>query len=133
MMIVHRVEHADQANKSYHRATLAGDFVFPCGQIPVDSAGNTPETIGQQTRLVIDNLEQVLLECGSSLDAVVQVTVFLSSVDDFDDYDAAWRERFGADRLPPRTTLFVAGFRGAKRIELTAIAAKTSAGESDGR
>ena len=132
-MSVQHIAHPDQSGKSYHRATRAGGFVFPCGQIPVGHDGETPETIGDQTRLVLDNLEQVLVECGSSLDAVVQTTVFLASQDDFDEYDAAWRQRLSDHPLPPRTTLFVAGFRGKKRIELTAIAADLAGGDTDGR
>jgi enamine deaminase RidA (YjgF/YER057c/UK114 family) len=48
--------------------------------------------------------------------------VYLAAIDDFEAYDEAWRNRFGQFPLPPRTTLFVQGFRGQKRIELTAIA-----------
>jgi 2-iminobutanoate/2-iminopropanoate deaminase len=123
-----RLEHTDQASKSYHRATIAQGLVFPCGQIPVTADGVTPESISEQTTTVLDNLERTLLDCGSSLDSLVQVTVFLASQEEFDEYDVAWRKRLRNHPLPPRTTLFVSGFRGAKRIELTAIAAQTPGG-----
>jgi 2-iminobutanoate/2-iminopropanoate deaminase len=103
---------------------LAGDLVFPCGQIPTDTNGNTPDTIKEQTLVTLNNLESELLVCGSSLSSIVQITVYLCDQEDFADYDAAWRERFLGHPLPPRTTVFVAGFRGTKRIELTAIAAR---------
>ena len=131
MKKITHVEHANQANTSYHRATMWGGLVFPCGQIPVTQDGVTPDTIGEQTVTVLDNLERTLLDCGSSLASVLQVSVYLASQDDFDAYDAAWRERWKNYPLPPRTTLFVSGFRGAKRIELTAIAVGSNGGTSD--
>jgi 2-iminobutanoate/2-iminopropanoate deaminase len=117
-----RLDHADGKPRSYPAATLLGDLVFPCGQIPVTAEGITPETIAEQTVVCLDNLEATLMRAGSSLDAILQITVYLAAIDDFEAYDEAWRNRFGQFPLPPRTTLFVQGFRGQKRIELTAIA-----------
>jgi len=117
-----RLDHADGKPRSYPAATLLADLVFPCGQIPVTADGITPETIAEQTVVCLDNLEATLLRAGSSLDAILQITVYLASIDDFQAYDEAWGTRFGQFPLPPRTTLFVQGFRGQKRIELTAIA-----------
>jgi 2-iminobutanoate/2-iminopropanoate deaminase len=117
-----RLDHADGKPRSYPAATLLGDLVFPCGQIPVTAEGITPETIAEQTVICLDNLEATLMRAGSSLDAILQITVYLAAIDDFEAYDVAWRNRFGQFPLPPRTTLFVQGFRGQKRIELTAIA-----------
>jgi len=117
-----RLDHADGKPRSYPAATLLADLVFPCGQIPVTADGTTPETIAEQTVVCLDNLEATLLRAGSSLDAILQITVYLAAIDDFEAYDEAWRNRFGQFPLPPRTTLFVQGFRGQKRIELTAIA-----------
>lgn len=130
MTTLSRIAHADQATKSYHRAVIAGDLLFPCGQIPTAANGSTPETIGEQTAVVLDNLEAVLLEGGASLDSIVQITVFLAFPEDFDDYDAAWRARLSGHPLPPRTTVFVASFRGTKRIEITAIAVRATGSES---
>jgi 2-iminobutanoate/2-iminopropanoate deaminase len=117
-----RLDHADDKPRSYPAATLLADLVFPCGQIPVTAEGTTPETIADQTVVCLDNLEAILLRAGSSLDAILQITVYLAAIDDFEAYDEAWRNRFGKFPMPPRTTVFVQGFRGQKRIELTAIA-----------
>lgn len=129
MISLTRIAHADQASKSYHRAVVAGDLVFPCGQIPTDAHGKTPETIREQTLVTLGNLEAELLACGSSLSSIVQVTVYLCDQEDFSEYDACWRERFVGHPLPPRTTVFVASFRGTKRIEITAIAAREKGAE----
>lgn len=121
---ISRLNHADGKPRSYMAATMIGDMVFPCGQIPVDENGITPASISEQTVLCLNNLSKSLDRAGSSLGSILQITVYLANIDDFEAYDEAYRKTFGELPLPPRTTLFVQGFRGEKRIELTAIAAK---------
>jgi len=122
------VPHDDGVERSYLAATKFQGLVFPCGQIPVAEDGTTPSAIGEQTVLCLNNLEASLVRAGSSLSQILQITVYLAKMQEFEEYDAAWRERFSELPLPPRTTLFVAGFRGDKRIELTAIAAEGTRG-----
>ena len=89
-------------------------------------------TVHLSFRYAVDHLyclEASLVRAGSSLSRILQITVYLAKMQEFEEYDAAWRERFSGHPLPPRTTLFVAGFRGDKRIELTAIAAEGTRGE----
>jgi len=124
MSKITRLEHHDGKQRSYLAATMIGDLVFPCGQIPADENGQTPPTIGEQTALCLDNLSKSLIRAGSSLGSILQITVYLAEIDDFEEYDRAYKKAFGQLPLPPRTTLFVKGFRGMKKIELTAIAAK---------
>ena len=121
---IERLDHNDGKQRSYMAATMIGDLVFPCGQIPVDAEGNTPKSISEQTELCLANLANSLKRAGSSLGSILQITVYLAHIDDFEEYDSAYRKSFDQLPLPPRTTLFVQGFRGEKRIELTAIAAK---------
>ena len=86
-----RLDHADGKPRSYPAATLLADLVFPCGQVPVTAEGTTPETIAEQTVLCLDNLESTLVRAGSSLDAILQITVYLAAIDDFEAYDEARR------------------------------------------
>lgn len=125
---IERLQHVDEKPKSYLAASIYNGVVYPCGQIPVDSEGNTPAGIADQTRVVLDNLSAALERAQSSADRILQITVYLADRADFEDYDQAWRGWFGDHPLPPRTTVFVAGFRGAKRIEVTAVAASGAVG-----
>ncbi|MCF8531265.1 MAG: RidA family protein [Candidatus Nanopelagicales bacterium] len=126
---IEHVDHADGVERSYLAATTFGHLVFPCGQIPTLPDGTTPEGIAEQTRACLDNLERSLQRCGSGLGKILQITVYLADPADFEDYDAAWRERFTGIPRPPRTSIFVAAFRGTKRIEISAIAVRESGGE----
>lgn len=52
-------------------------------------------------------------------------------MEEFEEYDAAHRAFFGSRPPPPRTTVFVPVFRGAKRVEMTAVAALRSVPTAD--
>lgn len=115
--------HPDGAERSYAASAAVGDLVFACGQVPVADDGSVAPTIADQVRQALDNLERVLVDGGSSLDRLLKVTVFLADLDEFDEYDGAYRSRLAGLPLPPRTTVEVARFRGDKRVEVDAVAA----------
>ncbi len=123
--------HRDGRPRPYAEAAVHRGLVFPCGQVPVEDDGSTPPGIAAQTVTVINNLERVLLAAGSSLDQLLQVTVFLADLSEFDAYNTAYVARLGNRTLPPRTSVQVAGFRGAKRLEITAIAAINESKENN--
>jgi 2-iminobutanoate/2-iminopropanoate deaminase len=56
--------------------------------------------------------------------AAMRFRVRSAEKEEFEAYDLAWRERFAGMPRPPRTSIFVADFRGAKRIEISAIAVR---------
>jgi 2-iminobutanoate/2-iminopropanoate deaminase len=132
-MAVTRRDHADGIPRSYTASATHGGVVWACGQVPRRADGSVPESIEEQVRVTIDNLDAVLRAAGASLATIVKVTVFLADLDEFDAYDAAYRDRLAGSPLPPRTTVQVARFRGDKRIEIDAVAAVvcTASGPSE--
>lgn len=108
---------------SYSPFRRAGQTVYCSGQIPL-----IPETgellhgsLTEEVHQAMDNLEQVLSNAGSSLDAVVKTTIFLIDPRDYAEMDAAYRSRFqGA--YPAREAVFVAGLPKQARVEISAIA-----------
>ncbi len=117
------IDHAGGPDRAYGAAAVHNGTVYPCGQVPVDRDGSTPTGLADQAALCLDNLERVLLRAGSSLDALLQMTVYLADIGELDEFNRSYRARMAGHKLPPRTTVQVAAFRGEKRIELTAIAA----------
>lgn len=128
---IRRLEHRDAVERAYPAAVVHAGVVYPCGQVPVDADGVTPSTLADQVRLVLENLQVTLRRAGSDLSLILSLTVYLDDPAGFAEYDAAYRAVFADRPRPPRTTIFVAQFRGAKRIELTAIATVHTAPESD--
>lgn len=118
--------HPDGGPRSYSASAAIGDVVWACGQVPTAPDGSTAPALGDQVRQALDNLERVLVDAGSGLDRILKVTVFLADLDEFDEYDEAYRGRLADVTLPPRTTVEVARFRGAKRVEIDAVAARTA-------
>jgi 2-iminobutanoate/2-iminopropanoate deaminase len=107
----------------YSQAIKANGFVFVSGQLGLapDHAEMVGDTIDEQTRQVLDNLEAILTEAGSSLDRIVKTTVFLASLDDFQGMNSVYAERVG-DTPPARSTVEIAGLPSGALVEIEAIA-----------
>jgi 2-iminobutanoate/2-iminopropanoate deaminase len=107
----------------YSQAIKANGFVFVSGQLGLtpDHAEMVGDTIEEQTRQVLDNLEAILTEAGSSLDRIVKTTVFLASLDDFQGMNSVYAERVG-DTPPARSTVEIAGLPSGALVEIEAIA-----------
>ena len=121
---------------AYPHLRRVGDLIFVSGMGP-----RTPETdeipggpirdedgnaldydIRAQTHSVINNVRVILEEYGSSLDAVVDVLVFLVDMDrDFPGYNEVYAEYF-SEILPARTTVSVNALPPDISIELKVVA-----------
>jgi enamine deaminase RidA (YjgF/YER057c/UK114 family) len=66
---------------AYAQAVRIGSILFLAGQTPRNLDGSTaaPGDIRGQTEKVFENLQKVLEECGSSLDLVAKLTVYMTS------------------------------------------------------
>lgn len=96
--------HTDNAPKSlagYSQAVKAGGFVFVAGQGPFDpiTGDVLGETIQEQTRQCLKNIEAILVAAGSSLDQVVSATFILGEESDFAGMNEEWGKWFRKD--PP--------------------------------
>jgi 2-iminobutanoate/2-iminopropanoate deaminase len=90
---------------SYSQGIRAGDFLFLSGQGPFDANGNRGgETVAEQVRQTLTNLDEVARAAGATIQDAVRVTAYLSSLEHFAEYDAVYREFF-ADPFPSRTTV----------------------------
>jgi 2-iminobutanoate/2-iminopropanoate deaminase len=98
------VIHTDKAPKplaGYSQAVKAGGLIFVSGQGPFDPAtGNVVgESIQEQTRQCLRNIEQILHAAGSVMDQVVSATFILADESDFAGMNEEWGKWFQSD--PP--------------------------------
>jgi 2-iminobutanoate/2-iminopropanoate deaminase len=110
----------------YSQGIAAGNQVYLSGQLPLDPQTNqipAGATIQDQTRQVIRNLEAVLEAADMSLENVVSTTVYLSDLDDFNAFNAAYAEFFGS-QAPARATVEVARIPRDAKVEISAIAVR---------
>jgi len=103
---------------------VAGNLVFVSGQVPRRRDGSWIDgPIEAQVESVLNNLEAVLKEAGSSLDKLCSVRVYLTDPNDFAAFNDAYRTRLGSYGFPARTTLVSSLVTPPEvRIEVDAIA-----------
>jgi len=96
---------APQPSGGYSQAIRAGDLLYLSGQGPFDATGGrTGDSIADQVRQVLANLDAVARAAGGSLQNAVRCGMYISDMKHFDEMDAAYREFFGEPR-PARTTI----------------------------
>ncbi len=78
--------------------------------------------IGEQTELALRNVEAVLNAGGSDLNHVLQMTIYVSDMELWDDVNAAYKKVLGEHR-PARATVPVKDLHFGTKIEIQAIAA----------
>ena len=107
----------------YNQAIVANGLVFVAGQLGVDPAtGQVVEGgIGPQTERVFANLKAILEAAGSSLDAVVKTTVFLTNLDDFAGMNEVYARSIGSTP-PARSTIEIGRLPAGALVEIEAIA-----------
>lgn len=113
----------------FSHAIVSGDFVYVSGQVGVNPETLEPvgETIEEQTKATLRNIETILAEVGLTLDHVVKVNAYVHP-DHFPGYNAAYREMF-REPLPARTSVPCA--MGKHLIEIDVVAySKAKRGES---
>ncbi len=90
----------------FSKAVEAGGFIFLSGQIPLGPDGKPAHgPIADQTRNVLDRVAATLAQAGAQLEDVVRVTVWLSDLALFGEFNAVYGEYFKAPHLPARSTV----------------------------
>ncbi len=114
---------APAAVGAYSQATVANGFVYTAGQVPLEADGTqVTGSVEEQTRQALDNVEAVLAEAGAGLDDVVKVTVYLDSIEDFDEMNAAYGDYF-EEEPPARSAVAVEDVPLDAAVEIEAVAA----------
>ncbi len=119
---------------NYPHARQVGDLLFVSGiscrqpdnshvGVTVADDGTITRDVATQTRAVIDNLQAILAAADATLKDVVDLTVFLIDMADYDRFNGVYNEFFDAQTGPARTTVAVAQLPHPNlAIEVKAIA-----------
>jgi reactive intermediate/imine deaminase len=114
----------------YSQCVRIGDVIAVAGQVGRDPAtGLMADGVRAQTDLTFRNIAAVLETQGASLDDVVRVDVYLTTVDDFAAMNfAAMNEVYASwfrQPYPARTTVYV-GLAPGDLVEITVLAVARS-------
>jgi 2-iminobutanoate/2-iminopropanoate deaminase len=118
-----RTERAPAAIGPYSQAVVAGDFVFVSGQIAIDPATGALVAGGieAETDRALRNVAAVLAAAGLSMNDVVQATVYLIDLVEFQAMNRVYAAWF--PKTPPaRATVEVAALPKGARVEIAVIA-----------
>ena len=108
---------------SLSKAVRAGDFVYLTGQVPMkDGVVITQGTIQEQTRIVLDEIRNTLIEAGCELQDVVKAMVWLKDREDFPGFNAIYGEYF--DHEPPARSAVVSDLLVDVLVEVEVVAFK---------
>ena len=118
-------ENAPKALAVYSQGVEVGNTLYLAGQIGLDPATRKLVEGGVQaeTRRAIENCEAVLEAAGYSLKDVVQVQVFLVSIDDYQAMNQVYATYF-QENPPARAALAVAALPGGAQVEILMTAVK---------
>lgn len=107
----------------YSQAVKLGDLVFVSGQIAIDPATNSFSggDVSEQAERVFANVSAILRAAGSSLESIVKTTVYLASIDDFDQMNEVYARHVTAP-APARTTIQAGALPAGALFEIDVIA-----------
>lgn len=116
-------EEAPQPVGPYAQAVRAGEWLYVSGQIPLNPQTGQPltGTFAEQARQALENLAAVLKAGGSSLDNVVKVTIYLSDMNDFSEFNEVYSSYFEQSR-PARSCVAVSRLPKDALLEIEAVA-----------
>jgi 2-iminobutanoate/2-iminopropanoate deaminase len=89
-----------------------------------DPEGNFPMDIETHTKKVMDNVQHLVEAGGGTVDSILQLTVYLAKIDDYDGMNKVFKTYFPHGG-PARTTVAVAALPGNSLVEINCIAAVT--------
>lgn len=122
----HSVVQTDKAPAAigpYSQAIIHNNMVYCSGQIPLDA--DTMEIVDggveEQTRRVMENLNEVLLAAESNFGKVLKCSIFLDDMNDFKKINSIYGEFFG-ENPPARETVAVKTLPKNVLIEISCIA-----------
>ncbi len=114
---------APQAIGPYSQAVRFDNLIFVSGQIPIEpeSGKILKGNIREQTKQILENLNNILAAGGSSLDNVLRTTIFLTNLENYSVVNEIYAKYFN-DLPPARSTVQVAKLPMDAQIEIDAIA-----------
>ncbi len=125
MMTIVNTKGAPGTYGPYSQATVAGNFVFVSGQLPLNPLTGELVTSGikAETSMVMENIRAILLEAGIGFENVVKTSLFLSDLQNFAQVNEVYGTYFTAN-FPARETVQVAALPKGANIEMSVIAIK---------
>ena len=115
--------HAPKPIGPYSQAIKNDNMLFISGQIAINPKTNLliTDNIEDETKMVMENIKHILLECNCTFQNVVKCSIFLSNMDLFESVNKIYGQYF-EDPFPARETIEVGCLPKNVNVEISAIA-----------
>jgi 2-iminobutanoate/2-iminopropanoate deaminase len=125
-------EDAPRPGGFYSQGVRAGGFIFVAGQLALDRAGKfTGGSMRDQARQAMDNVAAILRAGGGTLADLVQVTVYVTDIQYWGEFNEAYKEIMKDVSFPPaRAVVPVKDLHFGALLEIQAIAMVGGGGPS---
>jgi 2-iminobutanoate/2-iminopropanoate deaminase len=107
----------------YSPAIEHNGLIYVSGQLPINHKTGVAETgsIELQTELALRNVESILRAANSDLQSVLQMTIYISEMDDWGKVNEVYQRILG-EHKPARAIVPVKDLHFGTKIEIQAIA-----------
>jgi 2-iminobutanoate/2-iminopropanoate deaminase len=108
----------------YNQAVMAGNMFFTSGQIAINSKTEelVTDNIKDETKQVMENLKAVLNTADLNFTNVIKTSIFITSMDDFNDINQVYGSYFDKGHEPARETVEVSKLPAGVNVEISMIA-----------
>ena len=122
------IKHPDKEKSTgaYSAAVEVDGWVFVSGQGPVDPKTAQPirGTIEEETLFTLNQVRKILEAAGCTLNDVVKSTVHLADIEEFDRFNATYKEFFKAVAVLPARTTVQSLLWNSIKVEIDVVARK---------
>ena len=124
MKKVYNTSNAPSPLGPYNQAVMAGNMFFTSGQIAINSKTEELVThnIKDETKQVMENLKAVLNTADLNFTNVIKTSIFITSMDDFNDINQVYGSYFDKGQEPARETVEVSKLPAGVNVEISMIA-----------
>ncbi len=100
------------------QAVIHGNTVYLAGQV-----GAPGQSVAAQTTAILESIDRLLAEAGSSKSRLLQATIWLDSMDDFAEMNAVWDAWIDPENPPARAAGESRLARPDFKVEIIVVAA----------
>ena len=107
----------------YSHGTVANGFVFVSGQLPITPGGEklVNASFAEQAAQALANVEAVLKACGSGIERLVQVRVYVDTLENWPEFNTVYAQWAGSSR-PSRAVVPTGALHHGLKVEVEAVA-----------
>ena len=106
----------------YSHAVISGHLVFVSGQLPITPSGTrlNQASFEEQARQTLSNVQAALEAAGSSVAQLVQVRVYVTSIDNWPAFNRVY-QAWAGESLPARAVVPVPELHYGFSVEVEAV------------